>query len=89
MRFVSAEPLLESLLPINLEGIHQVITGGESGHGARPLNPDWCRDLRDECARQGVAFFMKQFGGHPNKRGDISTFPPALRVREMPAPAVV
>ncbi len=84
VRFVSAEPLLESLLPINLEGIHQVITGGESGHGARPLNPDWCRELRNECARQGVAFFMKQLGGRQDKRSKLEDLPEDLRIREWP-----
>lgn len=42
--------------------IHQVIVGGESGHGARPMHPDWARSLRDQCKYSGMAFFMKQWG---------------------------
>lgn len=49
--------------------IHWVIVGGESGPGARPMQQEWARTLRDECAAAGVAFFLKQLGGHPNKRG--------------------
>lgn len=40
-----------------------VIVGGESGPGARPMNPDWVRSLRDQCAAAGVPFFFKQWGG--------------------------
>ena len=39
-----------------------VIVGGESGHGARPMHPDWARSLRDQCQAAGVAFFFKQWG---------------------------
>lgn len=42
--------------------IHWVITGGESGHKARPSHPDWFRSLRDQCAAAGVPFFFKQWG---------------------------
>lgn len=84
VRFVSAEPLLESLLPLDLTAIHQVIVGGESGHGARPMNPEWARELRDECARQGSAFFMKQMGGRQNKRSDLADLPEDLRIRNWP-----
>jgi protein gp37 len=60
VRFVSAEPLLTSLLPLDLTGIHQMIVGGESGQGHRPMKMAWARELRDVCADQNVAFFMKQ-----------------------------
>lgn len=43
-------------------GIDWVIVGGESGHGARPMHPDWARGLRDQCVAAGVAFFFKQWG---------------------------
>ena len=43
-------------------GINWVIVGGESGHGARPMHPDWLRNLRDQCQAVGVAFFFKQWG---------------------------
>ncbi|MEO8372426.1 MAG: DUF5131 family protein [Candidatus Solibacter sp.] len=60
IRFVSAEPLLEDLGDIDLTGIHQVLVGGESGAGYRPMNMRWARSLRDRCVAAGSAFFMKQ-----------------------------
>jgi len=69
VRFISAEPLLGPLNDLDLTGIHWVITGGESGPGFRPCNPDWVRSLRDRCATAGVAFFHKQWGGRTPKAG--------------------
>jgi protein gp37 len=43
-------------------GLDWVIAGGESGHGARPVHPDWIRDLRDQCASVAVPFLFKQWG---------------------------
>jgi protein gp37 len=63
VRFLSVEPLLEDLGEINLEGIHWVIVGGESGHGARPMQKEWVLSLRDQCGRAQVPFFFKQWGG--------------------------
>jgi len=63
MGFLSIEPLLEDLGVINLDTLKWVIVGGESGHGARPLKPEWVRSLRDQCERAEVAFFFKQWGG--------------------------
>jgi protein gp37 len=63
VRFLSVEPLLEDLGVINLNGIHWVIVGGESGHGARPMHADWVRSVRDQCQAVGVKFFFKQWGG--------------------------
>ncbi|RUL83653.1 DUF5131 family protein [Tautonia sociabilis] len=63
VRFLSVEPLLEDLGPIDLAGISWVIVGGESGPGARPMLPDWVRSLRDRCSSSGTAFFFKQWGG--------------------------
>jgi protein gp37 len=63
VRFLSIEPLLEDLGDINLDGIHGVIVGGESGPGARPLRKEWVVSLRDQCERAGVPFFFKQWGG--------------------------
>src|SRR4029077_8043250 len=63
VRFLSVEPLLENLGEIDLEGIHWVIVGGESGPGARPMLPEWARNIRAQCIAQGVAFFFKQWGG--------------------------
>src|SRR5437588_8243357 len=56
VRFLSVEPLLEDLGAIDLEGIHWVIVGGESGPGARPLAKEWVHSLRDQCERAGVPF---------------------------------
>lgn len=42
--------------------IHWVIVGGESGHDARPMHPDWARSIRDQCVTAGVPFFFKQHG---------------------------
>jgi len=63
VKFLSIEPLLEDLGDVNLEGIHWVIVGGESGPGARPMNPDWVNSLMEHCRRSGVPFFFKQWGG--------------------------
>ena len=63
LRFLSVEPLLEDLGEINLEGIHWVIVGGESGRGARPMKEDWVIRLREQCDAARVAFFFKQWGG--------------------------
>lgn len=63
VRLLSVEPLLEDLGPLDLTGIHWVIAGGESGHGARPLEPEWVRSLRDRCEARAVPFFFKQWGG--------------------------
>lgn len=83
-RFLSCEPLLG---PINLNHVRYidwVICGGESGPGARPMDREWARSLRDQCKAAGVAFFMKQMGSiyGPNKGHDI---PPELSVKEFPS----
>jgi protein gp37 len=69
VRFVSAEPLLGPLPSLELDHLQWVITGGESGPGHRPCNPDWVRDLRDRCVSLEVAFFHKQWGGRTPKAG--------------------
>jgi protein gp37 len=63
LRMLSVEPLLEDLGEFDLSGIGWVIAGGESGPGARPVDPDWVRSVRDRCASAGVPFFFKQWGG--------------------------
>jgi protein gp37 len=63
VRFLSIEPLLEDLGEFELEGIHWVIVGGESGAGARPMNKEWVLSIRDQCQRAQVPFFFKQWGG--------------------------
>jgi protein gp37 len=62
-RILSIEPLLEDLGEIDLEGIHWVILGGESGAGARPMQKEWVLSIRDQCERAGIPFFFKQWGG--------------------------
>ena len=64
IRFLSVEPLLEDVGELDLDGIHWVIVGGESGTRARPMKADWARRLRDQCLRDQVAFFFKQWGAH-------------------------
>jgi protein gp37 len=61
--FLSVEPLLEDLGKMNLQGISWIIVGGESGPRARPMDPAWVRNIRNQCVRAGVAFFFKQWGG--------------------------
>ncbi len=63
VRFLSVEPLLGPIPNLPLRLIHWVIVGGESGPGARPMEKEWVRQLRDQCLSKGVAFFFKQWGG--------------------------
>ena len=63
VRFLSIEPLLEDLGPLDLGGIDWVIVGGESGQGARPMDTSWVRSVRDQCRAAQVRFFFKQWGG--------------------------
>lgn len=88
VKFLSAEPLLGSLRDLNLDGVDWVIGGGESGHHARPCDPSWARELRDNCAYAGIAFFWKQWGGRTPKAGgrsldgaEYSAYPRELALR--------
>jgi protein gp37 len=65
-------------------GIDWVIVGGESGPGARPMRSEWAIDIKDQCSEAGIPFFMKQFGGWPNKRAHFDAFPDELKFRDMP-----
>lgn len=69
IRFISAEPLLGSLQDLDLTDIHWLIAGGESGSGHRACDPQWIRELRDQCQEHDVAFFFKQWGGRTPKAG--------------------
>lgn len=62
VRFLSLEPLLGPLPSLDLTGIDWVIVGGESGRNARPMHPDWVRDIRDRCVAAGIPLFFKQWG---------------------------
>lgn len=63
VKFLSLEPLLGPLPDLNLTGIDWVIVGGESGPGARPAEPEWIREIRDQCVKASIPFFFKQWGG--------------------------
>lgn len=84
VRFVSAEPLLGPLPSLNLDQIDWLIAGGESQSGCRPADLNWFRDLRDQCKAAGVAFFLKQLGGHPAKKGGDEAVVDGRRWTEMP-----
>lgn len=66
VRFLSCEPLIGPL-SLDLDGMHWVIVGGESGPVRREMEPEWAIDIRDECKRRGVPFFFKQWGGRTPK----------------------
>ena len=67
IRFLSLEPLLGPLPDLDLRGIQWVIVGGESGPRARPMEPEWATEIRDQCVRAAVPFFFKQWGGSNRK----------------------
>jgi protein gp37 len=62
VRFISIEPLVGDIGKLDLDGIHWVIVGGESGVSARPMDPQWAINVQKQCAKQKVAFFFKQWG---------------------------
>jgi len=68
IRFLSIEPLLERLGTVDLGGIDWAIVGGESGPGARPMEPVWVAEIRDQCVADRVPFFFKQWGGTNKKK---------------------
>ncbi len=68
VKFLSLEPLLGPLRELDLTGIDWAIVGGESGPGARAVDPAWVKEIRDQCVRAGVAFFFKQWGGVQKKK---------------------
>ena len=100
VRFISAEPLLGPLSSLDLDGIDWLIIGGESGPGARPLEPWWITDLIHEARQAGTAPFVKQLGSvwardtayagksvaaHGDTKGGVPSYwPVSLRVREYP-----
>lgn len=67
VKFISAEPLLESIANINLSGIDWLIVGGESGAKSRPMDEKWVVELRDLAEKNNVPFFFKQWGGFNKK----------------------
>ncbi len=99
VRFLSVEPLLEDLGPLDLSGIHWVIVGGESGPGARAMHLAWAQGVLDQCRAAGIRAFMKQLGARPldatgerhsitDRKGALmAEWPSALRIRQMPLAA--
>jgi protein gp37 len=69
VKFISFEPLLASVGQIDLKDIDWAIVGGESGPHARPMAEEWAVEIRDQCRRDKVAFFFKQWGGFRPKSG--------------------
>lgn len=63
VKFLSLEPLIGTVTLNSLDNIDWVIVGGESGPGARSMNIEWARNIRDICVEQKVPFFFKQWGG--------------------------
>jgi protein gp37 len=63
VKFLSIEPLLEDLGGFDVSGMNWVIVGGESGHGARPMEQNWVEKILKCCRRKKVPFFFKQWGG--------------------------
>ena len=72
IKFLSLEPPLGPLHDLELDGIDWVIVGGESGPKARPMDPAWVTDLRDQCVGAGVPVFFKQWGGINKKKAGRS-----------------
>lgn len=100
IRWISAEPLLG---PVDLSGympyafassrfpeakLGWCVVGGESGPGARPMDLEWAKAIRRQCASGGVPFFMKQLGGASSKMTDLKDIPKEIRVREYPKTVV-
>jgi len=96
-RFVSVEPQLERIdLSAFLPGLDWIIQGGESGSPARAFDLSWADDLRGQCKRFRVAYFLKQLGSRVIEDGERAYFedrsggnwpewPPRLQVRQMPS----
>lgn len=88
LRWALWHPLSRTRNTNHLDGLrhyfHWVIVGGESGPMARPMALEWAKELRDQCGEAGVAFFLKQLGGHPDKRGHDKALLDGCRYTEFP-----
>jgi protein gp37 len=62
VRFISFEPLLGPILKFDMTGIGWIIVGGENGHGARQMDPEWAYSIKRQCAEQNIPFFFKGWG---------------------------
>ena len=92
VRFLSVEPLIGAVPSLDFTDMDWVIVGGESGHGARPLEIDWVLDVHERSTAAGAAFFLKQLGtvwarenGYRGKAHHMDEWPEDLRMRAMPA----
>jgi protein gp37 len=90
VRFLSVEPLIAPICKLNLDGIHWVIVGGESGPRARPMKLEWVTDIRNQCVASHVAFFFKQWGGRSPKAAGrlLQRVPTGVNRDSQGAPAV-
>jgi protein gp37 len=82
VKFLSLEPLLGPLPDLDLAGIDRVFVGPESGPNARPMDPRWVTDIRDQCDEQGVSFTHKQRRGRRRKRAGRAL--EGIRHRDLP-----
>jgi protein gp37 len=92
VRFLSCEPLIGPLENLPLARIHWVIVGGESGPGARPMNPTWVESIHRQCRSHHVPFFFKQWGGvrkdktgrqlHGRTYDEMPSTPPGARAHD-------
>jgi protein gp37 len=86
--FLSVEPLVGPT-QLNLNGIHLVLLGCESGPRREPMDVEWARNIRDQCKEAGTAFFMKQMEVAGKVTEDLGKMPPDLRIREWPKTCVL
>ena len=68
IKFLSLEPLIDSVDKLDYRGIDWVIAGGESGYGARVMQKEWVLEIRDRCKNENIDFFFKQWGGVNKKK---------------------
>ena len=96
-RFLSMEPLIDDFIHLNLDSIHWVIVGGESGPTPRPMESTWPDNILQHCRRQDVLFFFKQWGGiHKKQAGRMlhgrtwDDMPPMPQLQPaLPNPSIV
>ena len=68
IKFLSLEPLIDSVDKLDYTGIDWVIVGGESGYGARIIQKEWVLEIKDRCRNENIDFFFKQWGGVNKKK---------------------
>jgi protein gp37 len=68
IKFISFEPLIDSVKDIDIDGIDWVIVGGESGSGSRAIKKEWIYEIKEKCDKLNIPFFFKQWGGTNKKK---------------------